>query len=118
MTFQLNISGTPSDTVDGNAIAAALAAFDADQYVDNFIVLSAEAAIDGSIYLQSALISEPDEAKRYVVETRIVESDTLFRHYAYETDDLTAVEQIFSDYFQHQQLPDLTNWQDITDQFA
>lgn len=94
-----------------------LAEFDADLYEDNFIVLEADPPINGSLYLQSALMSDPGEAKRYVVETRITNEDGSFRHYQWECDSLSQVQALFADYFLRQQLPDLTDWKDITDIF-
>ena len=118
MTYDLIHNGEAIPTVDMPAITKALAAFDADQYEDNFVVLSPEPAIAGSIYLQSALISDPGQAKRYVIETRLVSDDQAFRHYSHETDSLDEVQQIFAEYFLHQQLPPLADWTDITQQFA
>lgn len=94
-----------------------LADFDADLYEDNFIVLEADPPIDGSLYLQSALMSDPGEPKRYVVETRITAEDGSFRHYQWECDVLSQVQAVFADYFLRQQLPDISEWQDITDMF-
>ena len=95
----------------------ALADFDADLHEDNFIVLETDPPIQESIYLQSALMSDPGQAKRYVVETRLVAADGSFRHYQWETDALSLVQAIFADYFLRRQLPDLNQWQDITEMF-
>ena len=110
-------AGTFEGPVELAVLWKALADFDADLYEDNFIVLEAEPPINGSLYLQSALMSDPGEAKRYVVETRIADEDGGFCHYQWESDSLSQVQAIFADYYLRQQLPDLTDWKDITDIF-
>lgn len=110
-------AGTFGGPVELAVLWKALADFDAERYEDNFIVLEAEPPINGSLYLQSALMSDPGEPKRYVVETRIANEDGSFRHYQWESDSLSQVQALFADYYLRQELPDLTDWKDITDIF-
>ena len=118
MTFTLTMpEGVWDEPVELGVLWKALADFDAELSEDNFIVLETDPPIQESIYLQSALMSDPGETKRYVVETRLVAADGSFRHYQWETDVLSQVQALFADYFLRGQLPDLAAWQDITEMF-
>lgn len=95
-----------------------LARLGTDGYEEDFLILEPTLPIDGSLYLQSTLISTPAEAKRYIVETRIIQSDGSFRHYQGQSEQLSQVQAVFADYYLRNQAPDVTAWNDITDSFA
>lgn len=120
MRFTLTIPNTMSGTITQEAQASlqnvqrALENFDADYYVDNFVIVEPERAIQTSAYLQSALISDAGEFKRYVIETRLI-TENDFRHYALESDNLGEIKGYFADYILREELPDLSLWEDVTE---
>ena len=120
MRFTLTIPNTMSGTITQEAQASlqnvqqALENFDADYYVDNFVIAEPEKAIQTSAYLQSALISDAGELKRYVIETRLI-TENDFRHYALESDDLGEIKGYFADYILNEKLPDLSLLEDVTE---
>lgn len=83
----------------------------------SFVVLKPSEPIQGSIYMQTALpIEGYDDGLGFLVEIRI-EATRTFTHYQYRTKDSDFVCHLFRDYYIHQILPDLTRWEDITDDF-
>lgn len=80
----------------------------------DYLVLVPSQPIGKSIYLQAATTENPEEL---VVEVRLVEDDEKFEHYSYISDDHRKVIAIFLNYWGQQKLPDLGDWQEITEQF-
>lgn len=82
---------------------------------DDFIVMEPSKPISESSYIQA--IADKGEPDSIIVELRLQYTDQSFRHYSYQTPDMSAVIRMFLDYWDKQKLPDLTTWTDITDQF-
>ncbi|WP_458119450.1 hypothetical protein [Paenibacillus sp. Z6-24] len=101
-------------TYDNDAINTSLIT-DLIVELDDYIVLSPSMPLGKSIYLQAARMGGEHEL---VVEVRLQEDEGHFRHYSWITSDRAEVVGIFLAYWGQQQLPDLSGWQDITDEFA
>ena len=82
---------------------------------NDFIVIEPTPMIQNTLYLQA--ISAPNNPGGIVVELRVQHDEESFTHYSYETEDTTEVNLMFLNYWGSQQVPDITNWTDITDQF-
>ena len=82
--------------------------------LNDYIVLNPSVPLENSIYLQAACIGGEQDL---VMETRLQYEEGRFRHYSRITGDRTEMIQIFLAYWGQQQLPDLSDWQDITDEF-
>ncbi|WP_017813773.1 hypothetical protein [Paenibacillus shenyangensis] len=82
--------------------------------LNDYIVLNPSIPLENSIYLQAACIGSEQDL---VMETRLQYEEGRFRHYSRITGDRTEMIQIFLAYWGQQQLPDLSDWQDITDEF-
>lgn len=109
MHYELMIDGKVQPTVDISILQQAVDGL--YDHVDSFIVLAPEMLINGSIYLQAAI-----NERTYMLETRL-DFGAAFSHYRYTT---TSKEKVFNDfvrYFREQKLPDLSLWQDVTDEF-
>lgn len=110
--YRLESDGTTytNESINASLITELITNLDLQDYV----VLEPSRPIEGSIYLQSAVMH--DEG-RLVVETRLQYEDGSFKHYSYITDDHLEIIPIFLDYWGQEKLPDLNGWQDITHEF-
>ncbi|CAH1214783.1 MULTISPECIES: hypothetical protein [unclassified Paenibacillus] len=112
VTYTLESNGIKYQNEDMNASLF-------DELITNldlmdYLVLVPSQPIDKSIYLQAATTDNPEE---FVVEVRFVFDDERFEHYSYISEDPRKVIAIFLDYWGQQKLPNLGDWQDITEQF-
>ncbi|MFS0724960.1 hypothetical protein [Paenibacillus sp. 1P07SE] len=80
-----------------------------------FIVIEPAKPIKDSIYMQAAMFGSSEES--VTVEVRLSYDEESFKHYSYETTDKQKVVRLFLDYWGLQQMPDLAEWADISDQF-
>jgi hypothetical protein len=111
--YKLDINGTDYNEVTIEFIIKSLRIMPGiEPGCDNFLILDPEEPVQNSIYLQTMYCDE----KFFAIETRIVHSDDSFTHYLYETPSLEETEKIFTEYYLYQKLPNITEWQDITDQ--
>ncbi|GKX64137.1 Uncharacterised protein [Pragia fontium] len=109
MKFQLMVDGHVLPAVDIHQLEQAVVNLSDD--VSSFIVLAPESPIEDSIYLQAALTDQ-----QYMLETRLVNGED-FTHYRYTTLEMDKAVQMFTAYFRDQQRPDLSQWQNVTDEF-
>lgn len=78
----------------------------------DFLVLSPDKPVQGSIFLQ---VGAPDKSdNKYVVETVIKTFDNQYKMHRYHTDDKKLVLQYLTDYLEKQQVPDISGWDDVT----
>lgn len=109
MHYEFMIDGKVQPIVDIHILQKAVDGLYSS--VDSFIVLAPEILINGSIYLQAAI-----NESTYMLETRL-DFDAAFIHYRYTTTSKENVLNNFVRYFCEQKLPDLSLWQDVTDEF-
>ncbi len=83
----------------------------------DFVVLEPSVPLENSIYLQAASLEESEQAGQMVVELRLELSKQEFRHYQLLTQDHDQILTLFLNYWGAQRLPDLTHWEDVSDQF-
>ncbi|MFD1886284.1 hypothetical protein [Paenibacillus wenxiniae] len=83
----------------------------------DFVVLEPSVPLENSIYLQAASLEPPAEQGPMVVEIRLQLSKKQFKHYRLFTADHDEILRLFLNYWGEQRLPDLTNWEDMSEQF-
>lgn len=83
----------------------------------DFVVLEPSFPLENSIYLQAASLEEPGKPGQMVVEIRFEQGEHKFTHYRMLTENPDQILSLFLNYWGEQRLPDLTNWEDISDQF-
>lgn len=79
---------------------------------DNFLILEPKEPIQNSIYMQTLY-----EDKVFDVEIRIVHSKELFSHYLKKISSIEEVKKIFLDYYLYKKIPNISEWEDITNTF-
>jgi hypothetical protein len=109
LRYKLESNGTTYENESLNA--SVFVDLISDLELHDFVVLQPSELVEGSMYLQAASLEEPG---KMVVETRLQEGESGFKHYSYTTADKTKVIQWFLDYWGKQELPKLEDWQDIT----
>ncbi|MFC3804329.1 hypothetical protein [Cohnella sp. GCM10012308] len=115
LTYTITTQGATyqNDAIEASVIIDILVGFETDP--DDFIVLEPSAPIGGSVYMQA--IPTPDEDGGFSVELRLEHADGTFSHYSYSTTDKDEAIRMCLDYWGMQKLPDLSGWEDVTDQF-
>ena len=109
--FTLEIDGTVYDDVTEDFLKDSIKAMPGKEPGgDNFLILDPKEPVQNSIYLQTLY-----ENGVFYVETRIVHSDNSFTHYSYETFSQEETEKLFTEYYLYQKLPNITEWEDVTD---
>ena len=89
-----------------------------EDYTENALMLEPEIPIKQCDFIQ-AYYPEPeyDDGTGYRVLVSILSEDNnTNRLYRYKTLDVREVINIFLDYFEKQQIPDVTTWEDMTDE--
>lgn len=89
-----------------------------EDHTENALMLEPETPINQCDFIQ-AYYPEPeyDDGKGYSVLVSLLNADgNSNRLYIYETLDVREVINIFLDYFEKQQRPDVTTWRDMTDE--
>ncbi|WP_411349547.1 hypothetical protein [Paenibacillus sp. WLX2291] len=115
LRYTLESNGTTyeNDSLNGSLFVELITNLELQDY----IVLEPSEPLQGSIYMQTAALQEQGQM---VAEIRLHDAQTKrgFRHYSYTTADPSVIIQYFLDYWGRQQLPNLEDWQDITDEFS
>ena len=109
--FSLDINGTVYNNFTDEYLRKSLVEMlETEPGLDNFLILDPAEPIQDSIYLQTWY-----ENGIFDIETRIVHADNSFTHYLYKTSSLEETTKIFTEYYLYQKLPNITEWQDVTD---
>ena len=109
--YSLDINGTVYKNFTEEYLKSSLAAMlDGEPGEDNFLILDPDEPIQNSIYIQTWY-----ENGVFDIETRIVHADDSYTHYLYKTYSLEEAVKIFTEYYLYQKLPNITDWQDVTD---
>ena len=108
--YSLDINGRVHKNFTEEYLKNSLAAMlDREPGEDNFLILDTEEPVQNSIYVQVWY-----ENGIFDIETRIVHADESYTHYLYKTTSLEEATKIFTEYYLYQKLPNITEWQDIT----
>lgn len=108
--FSLDINGTVYNNFTEEYLRKSLIGMvETEPGSDNFLILDPAEPVQSSIYLQTRY-----ENGIFDIETRIVHADNSFTHYLYKTSSLEETTKIFTEYYLYQKLPNITEWQDIT----
>ena len=110
--FVLDIGGLKYEDFDLNFLIKSLENMLTEEVDDNFLILDSEEPIQKSIYLQTFY-----EDEMFDVETRIEHENKAFSHYLFKTNDIEIVKNIFIDYYKYNKIPNILEWEDITDIF-
>lgn len=110
-TVRTQYADYSNNDINGSLIVDIINALDDD----DFIVMEPSKPISQSSYMQAILAN--GDPSSIIVELRLEYNDQSFRHYSYQTSDLSIAIRMFLDYWGQQKLPDLTTWTDISDQF-
>lgn len=109
--FSLDINGRVIENFTEEYLRDSLAAMlKREAGTDNFLILDPEIPVQNSIYIQTWF-----ENGIFDIETRVVHSDDSYTHYLYKTSSLEEAEKIFTEYYLYNKLPNITEWQDVTD---
>ena len=109
--FTLEIDGTVYDDVTEDFLKDSIKAMPGKEPGgDNFLILDPAEPIQNSIYIQTWY-----ENGVFDIETRIVHADDSYTHYLYKTSSLEEATKLFTEYYLYQKLPNITEWQDVTD---
>ncbi len=111
MKYSLDINGRVYENFTEEYLRSSLAAMlNIESGEDNFLILDPAEPIQNSIYIQTWY-----ENGVFDIETRIVHADDSYTHYLYETSSLEEATKIFTEYYLYQKLPNIAEWQDVTD---
>jgi len=86
--------------------------FTADYW--DFMTLEPSEPIKGSTFIQ---VGSPDARTNYMMTVEIgFLNATRIEMYRYYTDDKTEVLHILAEYFENQEIPDISNWEDVSNE--
>jgi len=113
--FTVNRYGDVSDSNVLAIIRDAIHSF--SEGIDDFIIVTPDPPVRGSIYMQAAAPTKRPKNHRgsIPVEIRFEFPDGTARHCQYWTSDKDEVYRIFADYIEKEILPDLAKFEDMPD---
>ena len=82
---------------------------------DSYLILTPDAPIDGSFYLQAMLpYSYSDDGLGYILDICLEDSGYGYTLYEARTTEIDDVIRCFSQYYKLQKLPNLTAWENVS----
>ena len=87
--------------------------FNEDKY--DFLILTSKPKVEDSSFLQAC---RPHTNGRLTIEVRFDYENGSFKQYRYQTDDKNKIIDYFKDYLINHEIPNLVNWEDMTDELA
>ena len=81
----------------------------------NFIILSPSKPVNNSTFIQVGTSPAITDSNELTIEIAFDDKSGR-KMYRYETEDRDIVLQYFIDYWEKQQVPDISSWQDVTDE--